>query len=63
MDTNKESLLDSAEKFGGLDEAGELLFSDFADVATANATTSEWDDRLGDYGISHGGIAGAVLLS
>ena len=63
MDTDKESLLDSADKVGGLDEAGELLFSDFADMATANATTNEWDDRLGDYGISHGAIAGAVLLS
>ena len=31
MDTDKESLLDSADKVGGLDEAGELLFSDFAD--------------------------------
>jgi len=63
MDTDKESLLDSADKIGGLDEAGELLFSDFADMATADATTDEWDDRFGDYGISHGAIAGAVLLS
>jgi hypothetical protein len=63
MDTDKESLLDSAEKVGGLEDAGELLFSDFADMATEEVTTAEWDDRLGDYGITHGDVAGAVLLS
>ena len=63
MDTDKESLLDTAEKVGGLEEAGELLFSDFADMATENVNTTEWDDRLGDYGIAHDDVAGAVLLS
>ena len=63
MDTDKESLLGMAVKFGGLGEAGELLFSNFADMATESANTTEWDDRLGDYGIAHDDVAGAVLLS
>lgn len=64
VDSDKASLLDVAEKAGGLEEAGELLFSSFADTATDLASrTNVWDDRLGDYGIDHEDVAGAVLLS
>jgi len=64
VDSDKASLLGVAEKAGGLEDAGELLFSSFADTATGLASrTNVWDDRLGDYGIDHEDVAGAVLLS
>lgn len=62
--TDKVSLLDAAEKVGGLEEAGEILFAPFADdlVNGKEIRTNAWDDKLGDHGINHEDVAGAVLL-
>ena len=64
IDTDKVSLLDAAEKVGGLEEAGEILFAPFADdlVNGKEIRTNAWDDKLGDHGINHEDVAGAVLL-
>lgn len=64
LDSEKESLLVAAEKVGGLDTCGELLFAPFADelVKCSDIRTSKMDDQLGDYGINHVEVAGAVML-
>lgn len=64
LDSEKESLLVAAEKVGGLDSVGEILFAPFADelVKGSDIRTSKMDDQLGDYGINHVEVAGAVML-
>jgi len=64
LDSDKVSLLDAAGKVGGLEDAGELLFGPFSDelVNRKGIRTDEWDDQLGDYGINHEDVAGAVML-
>lgn len=64
LDSEKDSLLEAAAKVGGLETAGELLFAPFADelVKGNNIHTSKMDDQLGDYGINHVDVAGAVML-
>lgn len=62
--TDKVSLLDAVAKVGGLEDAGELLFAPFANdlVRGDDVRTNAWDDKLGDYGINHEDVAGAMKM-
>eukprot|EP00984_Skeletonema_dohrnii_P032597 scaffold26972_cov155-Skeletonema_dohrnii-CCMP3373.AAC.2 len=56
LDSDKVSLLDAAEKVGGLEDAGELLFGQFTDEQVNRKGITD------DYGFNQEHVGGAVML-